>query len=178
MRNKFLVSSLAIAVLSSSAVQLSADPISHLVTLNANVESACSIAGSASFSGGFQDATNTASTFEVDMNGSSALATEGHLSIGTITCTGGQVPVTISRTQFIKNADDPTMEIPYSVYFKEGDTVYDDGSSLNGVSPSATTTKTFDKMSATVGIRINTAAISDLAVGDYVSTLNISIDPS
>lgn len=181
MRRKYLFAGLAGLTLTALTAQLAAQPISHQVTLQATVNSVCTLSGSASFTGNFTSASATASTFQVPVTGANAATATGTVTIGTVMCTGGQIPLSMSRTTYIQNNSTPPSEIKYSAYFvHDGFTENGGGSgtSLNTITKSATATLNVNKTTAAIGINIVTQPTNNLAVGTYSGTLTLNINPT
>lgn len=155
---------------------------SHTVTFAATVQNNCNIAGTPSivagtgFAAGFSQ---TASTFNVNVTGSTANMTSGELSLGTVTCSGTQMKITLTPNGWIKTgAGGSTREIAYSAYVKNGSSSIGSGaplvSSAGGPNPGFVN---FTGSTLDLRLEINTQTTNNLVAGTYAGTLVLSVDP-
>lgn len=177
--NKVLLTAFVGASVSLFAGLANADVANHVIALSANVPTSCSISGSASVdSGPFSEVSQTASKFTVSVTGTTANATTGILTLGSIVCSSSNINVTMTPNGWIKHTNSSiNSKITYTA------TIIDDGteigasviSSINGNSPR---TVNISGNQSLVGIKISTDQVSNLQPGQYSGTLTISINPS
>lgn len=178
MRKACSAMALAVLAIANASAVSQAAPITHNVTLGATVLGACSISGSASVvSGPFSSATQQSSTFAVNVTGSTANATSGELTIGTIACNSSAMKLTVSAPNGWIKRSSGVGEITYSAYLKDGSTTLNGGnpfiSSAMGTGPKDVI---LSAGSVNLGLLINTQLTTGLAAGTYSGTLAVSVD--
>ena len=175
-----------LASLSATLATAQANDFQHDVSLTATVGATCSVTGAPTVQSGtgFSDFTdNTQSTFTVNVVDGKAVAETSKLRVGTVTCNGTSMDVTIDPlgtwiTHDGGGGSTPGMtdEILYNAYVYDGITEVAEVRTFSGPNPN---TGTVSGSSFDMDIQITPQATSpslSLYSGDYSGTLRVSID--
>lgn len=171
----------------ANAIDISTSPHVHEIEFQLEVPATCtldtsSLTTSNAGNGGFDSSTLSAgeSTFVPLLSGTTAEETTGTLTIGDVSCSSGNVTVTMTPDDWINNGAGE--EIRYQAIFVIGGG-YDNTSyiSKDDTTPSVASTTIVNPTTtaaARVGVEITTKQTSGLPSGTYTGSLTINISPS
>lgn len=158
-----------------------ADIANHVIKFSASVPSSCTLSPSVNKTGGFADDSDIAeSAFTIPVSETTAQATTGALTLGTVSCTGGSIQVTLSADDWIKNKNNTLGgEIQYGASIVVNTQAQGSSITIGSSTPgTASTTITNPTSAPEIGVNISTNTTPNLPVGTYEGTLTLSIGPA